>query len=836
MISRPFIGQGYRTISVEEQFELARWSTGNALLIGGIVTAVFAYAVIWLYRHEGRGRMSRRMRRTLMALRLAALGLIGLIALEPVLVRYEERRQDATTLVLVDSSASMGIADRYRAERDQQMIRAMSGGVPDDGIERTAVCETILFDTGRGIFDRLAERNRVTLMGFDRTAAALLHLEHQAGAASPHFDAERADAGSTGLDADAQRSRVALTANGNATDLGAGVRSALESAAGAPVAGIVILTDGRFNRGEPASQVARALRRLNTPVYVVGIGDPSPPVNLRVAEVAAPRSAFKNDPFRVSATIEARGIVGEAIRAELWERRAEDAEPRRVEDQPVVFREDDGVATVSFERKVDTPGEVSYSVRLPKLAEEAVAQDNTRDLAPSIHILDDRMKVLLISGGPSYDYRFLSRLLERDATVELSTWLQSADINAVRDGNVVLTALPIGTEEINKYDAIILMDVDPRELDPTWSSVVATFVTDYGGGVMYAAGNKNTGAFFREDKTQPIVSILPIVPDPEAEILINELGHYQLNVWPVIVPVDAVGDPILRQTDDAAETRDVWAMLGGVYWHFPVRREKPVARRLMEHSNPRMVNAYGPHVLFATQYVGSGRSAFLAIDTTWRWRRGDERPFNRFWIQTLRFLVEGKLLGGRARGQIMTQQDVYETGDAVSVEVRALTAGFQPLLLPEMTMSVTTRSGSPEEAAEDVTLQPVAGREGHYDGRFQLRSAGTVKLEISLPTSATAGGAATIEKELLAVEPDLEMRETAMDEATLRTLAQAAGGDSRYLTAAEAFDLPSLIEDQSRTTRHRGRVRAAWDNGTVFLLFVLLLTAEWALRKVAKLI
>src|SRR5690606_25736569 len=97
--------------------------------------------------------------------------------------------------------------------------------------------------------------------------------------------------------------------------------------------------------------------------------------------------------------------------------------------------------------------------------------------------------VLLIAGAPSYDYRFLARMFERDPTVKLSTWLQSADARAVRDGDVAIDALPTGIEEINKYDAIILMDCDPSELDPTWASVISMFVSDYGGGVLYAAGN-----------------------------------------------------------------------------------------------------------------------------------------------------------------------------------------------------------------------------------------------------------------------------------------------------------------------------------------------------------
>lgn len=813
------LAQGYRTVATEEQLEFARWSAGNSLIVGAVLTLVGAYAVVWLYRHEGRGRMTPRLRWLLTGLRLLALVAIGVVALEPVLVRYEERRQDATTIVLVDSSASMGLSDHYRNETDQQRVRDAIGELPGEGLRRVDIAERLLTGDQSAVLRGLAKDNRVALYSFDRALTNVAAIERR----DPDSDKP------------APMPALDISAMGSATDVGQGIRNALANAEGGPIAGVVLFTDGRFNRGERSTQLARALKSRNTPLYAVGVGDPAEAVNLRVAELSAPKSAFKNDPFRVSAKIEAAGLTGESIVAELWERRG-GGEAKRVDQQRVEIAGEGVLPPIVFERKVEAPGDIGYSLRLAPATYEAVLTDNERDLVPGVRILDDKMKVLLVSGGPSYDYRFLSRLLERDKTVELSTWLQSADINAVRDGNVVLEALPVGTEAINKYDAVILMDVDPRPLDPTWSSVLSTYVAEYGGGLLYAAGNKFTGPFFRSPKTQSIVSVLPIVPDPEAEIIINELGHYQTRSWPIVVSDEAAGDPILRQTDRVEDTRDAWALLGGVYWHYPVRREKPVAKALMRHSNPRMVNSYGPHVLFATQYVGAGRSAYLAINTTWRWRQGDEKPFDRFWIQTLRYLVEGRLLGGRARGQILLSQDTYEVGDTVVVTARALTESFEPLLLPQLNMSVQSSAGRDEStAATDVALSPIPGRDGHYEGRFQVRDQGALTMKIQLPAMQEGSTRSPeIEKSIFVTEANLEMRETSLDEAGLREFAEAAGG--RYLSVAEVSELPNLIEDRSRTARHRGRVRPAWDRSYVFMGLVLILSAEWILRKVAKLI
>jgi hypothetical protein len=54
----------------------------------------------------------------------------------------------------------------------------------------------------------------------------------------------------------------------------------------------------------------------------VGIGDPSPPRNLRVTEVLAPENAFRQDPFAITARFAAQGMEGRRVRVRLRERDA----------------------------------------------------------------------------------------------------------------------------------------------------------------------------------------------------------------------------------------------------------------------------------------------------------------------------------------------------------------------------------------------------------------------------------------------------------------------------------------------------------------------------------
>lgn len=807
---------------VETHIELARWSSGNALLFGAILTAIVLYAVAWMYRREARGMVSPRLRWTLVACRVVTLCLLGLIGLEPVLVNYLHRRLDAFTLVLCDASASMALSDSYRQPEDAQRVEAVLGRPPVAGIERAALEDALLAGGDRRLIAALSKRNQVKVLQF-----------------SDQIDDRATLASSSAREAS---SPPRIQPVGPATDVSAAVRAAIDQLGGLPVAAVVLLSDGGFNRGESPDAIARMLKQRGIPLYAVGVGDPAEPINVAVTDIIAPRTAFKNDPFSVSVRLTARNAGDQPIQVDLLERRANSSEPARIIGSRSISATTAGpLEPITFERKVSEPGEISYIARAVALSHEAVVSDNEREILPAVQILDDQMRVLLIAGSPSYDYRFLARMLERDKSVNVSTWLQSADNGAVRDGTTIITELPTRQEDLFQYDAILFIDPDPEEFDPVWASLVAAFTIDHAGGVLYAAGNKYSGRFFRSPKTQSIVEMLPVLPEPDAEIILNELGQYQTRAWPLIIPDQAISDPILRQSDNLAENRLIWSSLEGVYWHYPVRREKPLANVLMRHSNPRMANAAGPHVLMATQLVGAGRSAFVGFNSTWRWRRDDETYFNRFWIQMLRFLVEGRLLGGRSRGLIMTPKDQYELGESVVLTIRALDTAFNPLLVPELELEVIRPAADGTSAVEDpdgpVVLTPIPDREGYYQGRFIPRRHGAYRFILHLPgrtASRPAADERPIRKEISVRPSDIEMQNTALNKKALTRLAEASGG--KYFEIDQTDRLADRIPDASRSYVMRERPRPLWDNAYILIALIGVLTLEWALRKRAKLL
>jgi hypothetical protein len=75
-------------------------------------------------------------------------------------------------------------------------------------------------------------------------------------------------------------------------------------------------------------------------------------------------------------------------------------------------------------------------------------QPTTSELSSEIEVVDEKVKVLLVSGLPSWDYQQVQRLLQRDPSISLSCWLQSMDESRPQEGDEPISRLPRSMEEV----------------------------------------------------------------------------------------------------------------------------------------------------------------------------------------------------------------------------------------------------------------------------------------------------------------------------------------------------------------------------------------------------
>jgi hypothetical protein len=209
---------------------------------------------------------------------------------------------------------------------------------------------------------------------------------------------------------------------------------------------------------------------------------------------------------------------------------------------------------------------------------------------------------------------------------------------------------------------------------------------------------------------------------------------------------------------------------------------------------------------------------FVATDETWRWRRREhEGEYARFWVQLVRYLARVKLRAGEAGLELSVDKAEYLPGETVWLRARYRDAGLAP---PEDRLAVRLRL--PEGREEEVPLERRGGR-GAFAGSLRLDAPGQYMAQVE----GEAGRAARVEFTLR--PPPGEADRTAADFQALAEAASVSGGKFYPLDEAERLlgDLPAGHEVPLEPLP----AVPLWNRWPLLLAFVLLLSAEWLLRK-----
>jgi len=789
---------------------LPRGSAGLALLLLAIGILV---GIFWVYRREGSA--PRPLKIALASLRALVLVCAFVLILEPILAIDQVEQVDKSTLLLLDSSLSMSSRDRYADQALWAQIRNAIERDPRELPRYRIVDEAI---DASGLVAMLARQNRVIVHEFSDTVSPPVII--------PRLERDALPPPVPGIDlgSDDGRRRGA-----KGTNLSGSVRQAVEMAGSDRVAAIIVVTDGRNNLGPPAEDLALYLRNKDLRLFTVVVGEAELPRNLRVTSLAGPDRIFRNDPavFEVRAT--GRGYPSATI--ELLRRYPEEGDVwEHVAIEPKEFPAGDEPVTVKFTDRPPKTGLVEYVAAIKEEPGEADLKDNRKTFVT--RVVEEKAKVLLVAGAPAYEYYAIKNTLMRDSTITLACYLQSADASFHQDGNIAIEELPKEEKDLFTYDVLILHDPDPALFPPDWQALVKKFVSDHGGGLAFIAGNKHTLSLLRDTPSgeNDISGLLPVVLDidraDQPGIGIGYGGYFS-SPWHMVPDPAGLSHPATRFHSDPRYARElVWDRLPPLYWWFPVLKAKPGAIVLARHDDPReAVEPYGRRPVLAVHRYGAGRVLFLAADETHRWRGTAENVFDRFWVQTTRFLLEGRLGGVRRRFRVYLDRELVDLGDAVRISAEVFDASFEPS--DAESVSVTVNG---PELQQDLKLEPVEGKPGHYAGSFAPPAVGDYELRATAAEFRGEGPEAP-SATFRAEEPHREMGDVRADRPLLKDLAARTRG-----VAAEIYEIgklgePQLIPPASERVVTQGRPVPLWDTWTTVIVILSLLCAEWILRK-----
>ncbi|MCC6729191.1 MAG: hypothetical protein IT208_07615 [Chthonomonadales bacterium] len=752
-----------------------------------MAATILVLGAIWfavIYLRDG-SRPSLWVKGPLLALRLTALSALLVALLQPAARLTRAERQRGVALLLVDESLSMGFRDpRLPADRAARAAAAL--GTDARTLTRAQVVERAANRPDSELLATLIARHDVRLYRFSSEAAPV------------PIDAP----GSGGRPASAPRLQVRPDPRGTSTQIGDALRRALDDAAGRPVAGALIITDGGQNLGADPVAVARSARADGIAVSAAGVGDPTPTRDVALTEALADQVVRKGNIVQVFAGIVHRGFAGTTARVTL-RRDGQVAETRSVRLGAAGTKQ-----AVAFTYTPRQEGHFSYSLSVDPLPREVTRANNARRFVQQV--VGKRLKVLYIDGEPRWEYRYLKNAILRDKRIAFSCYLTAIGPIDGGEGNLPIRAFPPDDRSLFEFDILILGDVPRRYFSDLQIRNMRRFVEDRGGSIIAIAGEKHMP---HEYAGTPLASVFPVViPATPEPIITDEPAGWELTA-------DGREDPALRLADDPVESERVWRGLPGMYWCAGVPRARPGATVLAV--NAARSNPAGKRIALAVQPFGAGRCLMQLTDGTWRWRwRVGDRYFYRYWGQIVRAMTPREPPGGNRFAQVSVGRSDFALGDRVAISARLLDGFYRPVRVGEAVATIAAEVGTPRK----LTLRAVPGSPGLFAGEMLADRQGIFRVTVASPARPSEPATARYAVQSLT----LEQQQPEMNERLLKQI--AAGGGGRYYGVEGLSEWARSLPDKALVVRSETEVNL-WNAPLMLLLFVVPLAIEWLVRK-----
>ncbi len=659
-----------------------------------------------------------------------------------------------------------------------------------------------------------------------------------------------------------------LEFNGTASGLQTALGQLKQRYEGQPLAAIILLSDGI------ATDATGSLVELKgmPPVFPVLPPEDASQPDVAVGTYSVTQTAFDDAPVTIQVQPTAVNVTSGQIAMTLL-----DADGVPIETQSRAISDP---SPMKFRHRPTEGGTVFYRLKAAlkdasgaDVASESTLVNNEQLVAVERGTIPRR--VLYVSGRPNWEFKFLRRAVETDPQLQMVALIRIARKEAKfdfrgREGESsnslfrgfetgdkelaeeydepVLVRLnteneeelrggfPEKAEDLFKYDAIILDDIEADFFLADQLKLVYDFVSRRGGGLLMMGGQES----FRQgdyDRT-PIGEMLPIdlsreVKSPDTAVRLTLTRDGWLQPW------------VRLRSDETAEEQRLQAMpdfltVNSAAFVRPGAVIMAEVQDAQENRWPALV----------VQRFGKGRTAALCIGDLWRWRlseglrklhgldqeildgpsdaaTSDEEPaedladHSRACRQLLRWLV----------ADVPQQMDVAVKDDALlgagSVRLTAFIRGadFEVRENADVRFSVVAPGGQTFE----LTGEPSDTESGQFEVTIAAAQAGawtaTVIATISddgsaVPLTATTGWAS---------QPDQkEMRSVQIDRTFLEEVAGVTGGRTIPLNELESFvdGLPEssapLVEVWSWPI---------WHSWWVFLAAVSCFATDWTLRR-----
>jgi len=578
------------------------------------------------------------------------------------------------------------------------------------------------------------------------------------------------------------------------------------------VSAIEVQLPDEFFRKEVRIFEKDELDRLLPPLSSVPLPEEKPSLDVALHDVIVPPVAFFKSTCSVRAVVENDGPARQTqiVLARL------DGKAREVIRTTAQLKP--GRQEVELSLTPDSVGWTAWSVQLSPSPQDSDASNNTFVFA--LTVVRESLRILHIAGRPSWDVRFLRKLLTSTPGTELvSFYLLVEAEDFAPHSREELSLIPFPTDELfitelGNFDLVIVQNFPLGTyflLTPKHLSRLVEYVKE-GGGILFVGGDEafSLGAV----NETPVAEVVPAeMAPPDAE------GGYLEGQFVARLAPDGLVHPVTTFRGQESEAQEPLA-LGKLPSLTGVNRLGRVAawgQILVTASSPSTTEELP---LVVAGRTGKGRVVAVATDSLWRWafpaELAQDPPavYRRLLLNSILWLARDPRMAGMS----------IEAVDALPVEgkpvqVAACIRGeAQPGEFAHVKAQWVDASGKLPSIS---TQQDVAMSQTRC-GYLTLPPAGPGAWLVE--AAFESDGLQLSGSGVVAVRPRTETAAARLARKILPLL------DVSYYPLTE--DRPFEVTPGPRSLMvDKPEVTTLWDNPVFFAVLLALLSAEWLLRK-----
>lgn len=542
-----------------------------------------------------------------------------------------------------------------------------------------------------------------------------------------------------------------------------------------PLSAVVLLSDGVDLSRHDADAVLKTSVRQRVPLFCAGVGHVQAPFDMAIERLSVPPVGVLNQPLAVGVHVKAAVPLPTPC--------------------TISVRADDGQELASQTVEVRNPHQIVYLPMTPtRLGPERLrvslhtagpdlftAHNNHAEFV--LDVRDRPVRVLLLDDRPHWQTRFALNILSRLPYVDLNRIIRITSPDGTVKRGVDNGMWPDSAAALNIYDLIVLGRFDDDILTAEEWAQIDAFLTVEGKALAILAPGS------APHYPEALVRRFPFRPLAAAGVSASGPGS----------AVDRRG-ALLRMTDEGTLhplTRGLADNVAGD--GFPGASLAPDAFALL-------FQAGATQPLVSCRFVGDGRVFLLADDQLWRH------------LNQHALAAHAALFGNLVTWALRT----FDQGVAVDQNVLTEGESFQVWFAAAgVEASVVDAAG---KALARAHSEPANAANGLARARFEPLPPGRYRLH---------AGPARQAEPLHVLKDDRELMRLALDRDYLTRLAVLSGGEYRALSEIDHAFAGIPLKERREIRRH---VFAFWSSRITLLALLLMLSAEWTMRKMWRLV